>query len=518
MPKVQLAAYVPLENPPEALTVKAREMVRSLGYTDAPADTDNGFYYDGTPTSDAKANGPAAWHKLVATFPSPLLFGYRQSPLPMVSKQFNNSGTISGDDPIPNVSGMILLSLDTSGRLVAFDAVPPQMEKPDSYPAPNWSLLFADAGFDFAQFKPEDPQWTPVAATDVRAAWTGKYPGNPDAPIRVEAAAFHGRPVHFEIIWPSTKPNRMAGSSPASLGQRAAEMVNGLVYTLILAVGIWLARYNSKAGRGDLRGATRLGIFMASVSLVKWILSAHQVAGPEEYDLLRMALASAAFSGIRYWILYLALEPWVRRYWPQNLVTWTRLLAGRWRDPLVGRDVLFGSLLGLVYLLLFQGYFFANLYHGGGPESLLDATNLKGARYWAASFVGHLDGSVGGALFFFLLLFVLRAVFRKQWLAGAVFVLIYVGLRWHGAGPWYTPLFLLAIWTTLVVVMLRFGLFATMCLVFLIDTPMQTLLTTDFTAWYGQSSWVFVAIVAVAAVWGFRTSLGGRTLIAAARS
>lgn len=252
---------------------------------------------------------------------------------------------------------------------------------------------------------------------------------------------------------------------------------------------------------------------MASVSLVKWLLSAHQVAAPEEFDLLKMALASAAFSGIRFWILYLALEPWVRRYWPQSLVTWARLLAGQWRDPLVGRDVLFGILLGLVYLLLFQGYFLANVFHGGGPESLLDATNLKGARYWAASFVGHLDGAIGGALFFFLFLFVLRAGLRKQWLAGSLFVLIFVGLRWSGVGPWYTPLFLLAIWTTLVVVILRFGLFATMCLVFLIDTPMQTLLTTDFTAWYGQSSWVFVSIVAAAAVWAFRTSLGGRTLI-----
>jgi Protein kinase domain len=514
MPKLQLAMYAPLENPPEALTVKAREMVRSLGYTDPPADTDHGFYYDGTPTSDAQAKGPAAWRKLYATFPSSLLFGYRQSPLPMVSKQFDNAGTISGDDPIPNVSGMISLSLDTSGRMVAFDALPPQMENPGSYPAPNWPLLFADAGFDLAQFKPDDPQWTPVAATDARAAWTGKYPGNPDVPIRVEAAAFHGRPVHFEIVWPSTKPGRMAGSSQPSLAQRAADMTNGLMYTLILAVGIWLARFNTKAGRGDLRGATRLGIFMASVSLLKWVLSAHHVAGSEEYGLLRVALAGAAFSAIRYWILYLALEPWVRRYWPQNLVTWTRLLAGRWRDPLVGRDVLFGSLLGLVYLLLFQGYFLANLYHAGGPVSLLDATNLKGARYWASSFVGHLDGAVSGALFFFLLLFVLRAVFRKQWLAGAVFVLIYAGLRWRGVGPWYTPLFLLAIWTTLVVVMLRFGLFATMCLGYLIDTPMQTFLTTDFTAWYGQSSWVFVAIVTAAAVWGFRTSLGGRTLIA----
>lgn len=393
------------------------------------------------------------------------------------------------------------------------------MEKPGAYPAPNWVPVFTAAGFDLAQFKTDEPQWTPLAATDVRAAWKGTYPGNPNLPIRVEAAAFHGRPMHFEIVWPSSKPTRMAESSQSSLARRLADMGGPLLDTLILALGIWLARYNWKAGRGDLPGAARLGIFMASVSLVKWLLSAHQVADPpEEYDLLSMALARVAYTGIRYWILYLALEPWVRRYWPQNLVTWTRLLAGRWRDPLVGRDVLFGSLLGLVYLLLFQGYFFANLFHGGGPVALLDPSSLNGARYWGSTFIRHLDGSVGGALFFFLLLFVLRAVLRKQWLAGLVFVLFFAGLRWAGQGPWYTPLFLLAIWTTLVVVMLRFGLFATICLVYLIDTPLNTLFTTDFTAWYGQSSWVFVAIVAVAAVWGFRTSLGGRTLIAPAGS
>jgi len=519
MPKIQLAAYFPLENPPEALMVKAREIVRGLGYTDAPADTEKGFYYDESPTREAKADGPSAWRKLAATLPSPLLFGYRQSPAPMVSQAYSNSGTITGDDPIFNIGGMVEISLDTSGRLIVFDAIPPQMEKPGAYPAPDWAPLFVAAHFDMAQFKPDDPQWTPVAATDVRAAWTGTYPGNPNLPIRVEAAAFHGRPVHFEIVWPSSKPTRMAESSPSSFAQRLADMGGPLLDTLILVVGIWLARYNWKAGRGDLPGAARLGIFMASVSLVKWLLSAHQVADPpEEYDLLSMALARVAYTGIRYWILYLALEPWVRRYWPQNLVTWTRLLSGRWRDPLVGRDVLFGSLLGLVYLLLFQGYFFANLFHGGGPVGLLDPSSLNGARYWGSTFIRHLDGSVGGALFFFLLLFVLRAVLRKQWLAGLVFVLFFAGLRWAGHGPWYTPLFLLAIWTTLVVVMLRFGLFATICLVYLIDTPLQTLFTTDFTAWYGQSSWVFVALVAAAAVWGFRTSLGGRELIPAAKS
>ena len=175
---------------------------------------------------------------------------------------------------------------------------------------------------------------------------------------------------------------------------------------LITAVGVWLAWFNWKAGRGDLRGATRLAIFMASVSLAKWLLSAHQVAAAEEYDLLTAALSVAAYSGIRYWVFYLALEPWVRRYWPQNLVTWARLLAGKWRDPLVGRDVLFGILLGLVYLLFFQSFFLANLFHGSSPYAMF--------RFGASTLVDHVDSAALGALFFFLILFVLRAVFRKQ--------------------------------------------------------------------------------------------------------
>jgi hypothetical protein len=250
---------------------------------------------------------------------------------------------------------------------------------------------------------------------------------------------------------------------------------------------------------------------MATVNLLKWLLSAHHVAAAaEEQDLFTAALSSAAYTGIHYWIFYLALEPWVRRYWPQNLVTWARLLAGKWRDPLVGRDVLFGILLGLVYSLLFQSYFFANLFHDSGPKGMF--------HFGASTLVEHVDDAAGGALFFFLILFVLRAILRKQWLAGVVFTVIFAALHWAGIGPWYAPFFLLAVWTTLVIVMLRFGLFATMCLVFVIDTPLEMLFTTDFTAWYGQASWVIVAAIAAAAVWGFRTSLGGCPLIPVAKA
>jgi hypothetical protein len=38
--------------------------------------------------------------------------------------------------------------------------------------------------------------------------------------------------------------------------------------------------------------------------------------------------------------MYMALEPVVRRRWPEVLVSWSRLLAGRLRDPLVGSHIL----------------------------------------------------------------------------------------------------------------------------------------------------------------------------------
>ncbi|HEY4364768.1 MAG TPA: serine/threonine-protein kinase [Bryobacteraceae bacterium] len=525
LPKLQASSYIPLEYPPEVLNVKARDIVRSLGYTSPPADTQGGFYYNTGPFVTLKAPNPAAWRKVLEPYPSPILYGYRLSPTPLVSQRYSDLGRITANDPPSTISGMIQISVDPSGRLIGFDAVPPQFEKGAEFPAPDWAPLFAAAHFDLAKFTPAEPQWIPLAATDVRAAWTGDYPGNVDPhgatllPIRVEAAAFHGRPVHFEIVWPSTRPTRVVAPGQSSPGRQASDIVSALLQVVILLIAIWMARYNWKAGRGDLRGAATLGIYMATVSILKWILSAHHVGSADEPALFSAALSDAAYTGVRYWVLYLALEPWVRRYWPQNLVTWTRLLAGRWRDPLVGRDALFGILLGVVYSLLFQGYIWAMMFNGGSPDDSFGVANLNNVLSSVYTLTKHLDSAVGGALYFFMILFVLRAVLRKQWLAGGALVLIFVGMRWAAAGEtaWFTPLFLLAIWTTLTLAMARFGLFATMCLVFFIDTPLEMIGTNDFSAWYGQSSWMMLAVLAGAAVWAFRTSLGGRPLLPAAQ-
>ncbi len=52
------------------------------------------------------------------------------------------------------------------------------------------------------------------------------------------------------------------------------------------------------------------------------------------------------------WVFYLALESYVRRVWPETVISWNRMLAGRWIDPLVGRDVLIGAAVGAFIALL----------------------------------------------------------------------------------------------------------------------------------------------------------------------
>ena len=78
----------------------------------------------------------------------------------------------------------------------------------------------------------------------------------------------------------------------------------------------------------------------------------HHVPTIEEFGLFVLALAWGLFLSCFFWVLYIAMEPYVRRRWPATLVSWSRLLAGGFRDPMVGRDVLAGCLWGRLRQLL----------------------------------------------------------------------------------------------------------------------------------------------------------------------
>ncbi len=511
-PSLALMNRIPLENPPEVLASKARDIAKTLGYSDRPADTAAGFYQNGEYLLylRAKVQGDEL-RRLVTQPPLPLEFWYRQSPRLLVTDH-GSGGQVTDEDPFPSLPGMIEVDLDVEGRLRHFAATPPEREAESaSKGAVDWRPLFSAAGIDPAGLQPSQPEWTPLGATDSRAAWTGQFPGRKNLPVRVEAAGFHGRAVYFDLVWPWTKPSR----TPAAQGLSSTLQLVTIVVFLIAAAAV--ARYNWKAGRSDSRSAVRIGLYCAATSILTWALRAHHVASSDELGLAAEASGDAAFLFATIWLIYLALEPWVRRYWPQTMITWSRLMAGRWRDPLVGRDILFGSVCGVAYCLLIQGYHLVSL-HLGNPEFAdFHVNNLMGARVSAGWIAQLLTNAVTAGPQLFLVLFVLRIVLRKQWLAAVTLVAIFALndlARDDSSAIWASAIIRVLIYGILVMIMLRLGFFALMVTMFVVNTMLQLFLTPDFSAWYGQSSMIVVVLFCAFAFWGFRLSLAGRPLFA----
>ena len=86
--------------------------------------------------------------------PAALNFWYRQIPRYFESAY---AWRVEDTDPPHNISGMVRVTLDTLGRLVYFEAVPPQIVAPgENAPmAPDWSALFREAGFESDQVSTE---------------------------------------------------------------------------------------------------------------------------------------------------------------------------------------------------------------------------------------------------------------------------------------------------------------------------------------------------------------------------
>jgi len=105
---------------------------------------------------------------------------------------------------------------------------------------------------------------------------------------------------------------------------------------------------------------------------------------------------------------------------------------------------------------------------------------------------------------------------RKQWLAALIWVAGWVLVRTLQAEPNLLVAALYAsIYGVLVLLMLRNGFFALVVTVFVLDVMAGAFLTTDFSAWYGQSSLAVVLLVVAIALWGFRLSLASRPLLPA---
>ena len=182
-----------------------------------------------------------------------------------------------------------------------------------------------------------------------------------------------------------------------------ARPLQGTIYiallTAALAAGVVIAWRNLRAGRVDRRGAARVALFVFVCRALAGIAAATRPPTLEAAASFASALlATSLFLAAEGWLAYIALEPYVRRDWPDALAGWTRLLRGRFRDGLVGRDLLLGVLAGVVMRL------------GAVPATPNVFYALARAVFYA--------------LFALFLLVLLRMAVRRPWIAAALWLAV----------------------------------------------------------------------------------------------
>jgi serine/threonine-protein kinase len=501
----------------EVLAQRTRDIATELGYTAPPVDSTGGFDWndDYLEFLDHAGGEHPNWDQVMKHRPTLLQYWRRQSPDYLEAADIHSDlltpGMVDLTDPPPILSGMVSMTLDPEGRLIRFAAIPPQKQStPTAAQAYDWKQLFALAGLDMTQFQSAEPLWNSLGSSDQRAAWIGVWPGT-SLPLRIEAAAWRGKPVFFRLIGDWTQPDRMLSS--ASPHSNAPQVALVFFFLILLAGAIWLARHNYRTQRSDPQGALRLGLLILSLQMLVWIFTSHLVASLGLFELFVKAASGAVFlSGLVY-IVYLAIEPYVRRHWPHAIISWSRLMAGRVRDPLVGRDTLYGVVLGVGWGVIFALMSLA-MKHIGAAPGFGSTMFMEGPRRVFGSCLTHVSTSIEATLVFFFLMFVFRVIFRKPWLAAIVFVAFWVGIKsydnhhWYLAAPAYAAVYGIAAF-----VVLRFGFVALAVGIFCVDLIGSVPITSDMSAFYiGAPAFVFL-LVAALGVWGCYMALAGQKLV-----
>ena len=418
---------------PQVLQHDARAIIEQFGYPTEQADWASGFISQKQISQKQNTTDicPEFWFRLS---PQPMI----ATQIPMEARPANYGTVVDLHDPPWTTPGMIGLTLDpTSERkfsrpnLKWFRATPARnrTQTAEETPKVDWNSYFSEEliGFDLNDLQTATWRNTPPDAFDQQFAWEGTLPsledGSPGQRVYVEVAAFRGRPTYFNVM----NEDEFDSETTAMTGSSAKDTETGfglpISNILTVVVIVFFARRNWRLRRCDRNGAAKIAAFVVVGQMIGWTCLTSHVFSASEYFLVRDGLKSAIGSAFTAWVVYLAMEPFVRRHVPKLLVSWARLLDGNWTDPSVGRDVLFGlaaAVWGEAFLAMIQSL--------PGVNGL-QAPNLA-LRGWDGV-IGLATG--GGASFvtWMLILFTTCiAIYRfsgQLWLACA-FIFIGIGL------------------------------------------------------------------------------------------
>ena len=231
---------------------------------------------------------------------------------------------------------------------------------------------------------------------------------------------------------------------------------------------------------------------------------------------------------VMVWIYYIAMEPFARRWWPQVLVSWTRLLSGEWRDSLVARDMLIGVALGVALNVLTHSIFLccaflfqsfqSPVFVGLDPKiGFFNLQSVMGIRFTINELLYFMNQQIilDLALLIWVLV-ILRFVLRSQ-KAAIVMSILLVALFASGGSSPLDLISGLIFSATLFFALMRFGFLAALLCGFINIVIGNLPMTLHASAWYSGYGFLTLAVLAAIVLYAFRFSLGGRALIAPSR-
>jgi Protein kinase domain len=503
-----------IDIPPEALAYRAQDILKQLGYTERPQSTAYGFdCCDAANLRFVERQGTRRDALLASHQPPVIRFWYRQHQGLFLAD--DQTGFVTYDLPANVEPEMVRLSLDAKGRLFELEARPKAVAsavKASEAERPfDWGPLFAASGLDPTRFMAATPQRTPPMAFDTRAAWTGKYADDEDArpeQVRVDAAAWQGRAVYFNVAgdW---HPQSETQDRPRPVLAVGAFLLVGVILSAAL-----MAWRNLRLGRGDRKGAGRIAGFAFFLTAVSGILIMEHVATFRELALLVAGISGAGFTAAVVWLFYLAIEPFARRHWPDALISWNRLLDGRFRDPLVASHILAGFVAFPIGVLVIN-----LVYAAVAAPPVASTSGEMAALTGTTRFVAGLLNAIGSVpvfgMAFLVLAMLLRLLLRRIWIAD-LFAAALLGLTSGVAVDFSDPYRLAATLAAYLFfsylflwLLRRFGLLAVMAMG-LMNSLFGAVPFPSLMSWYSGRTLVGNGIIVAMAAWALWVVLSAK--------
>jgi hypothetical protein len=505
---------------PQVLSHQADVILAGLGYEGDGVDSAWGLDLDWDLVARLETVPELERRALLRSEVRPALrFWYRSSPTPMAPWRSSLPGLYLGnivtpEDPPLSEAKMALVRLGPRGALLELRVAP---DSGSRGPGGNEGELIRSiteaAGLDPSRV--ERVEWSGVSPMpgETTLAWRAGSDRSDVEAREIVATLVGVRPTWVRVTGESTSVEDVRATS--------GEDRLSSIFLLFFVGGAWVAVLNIRAGRWDRRGAVRLAVVAFVLCFSATIIGSHHpLTASGEARVFFASVAYAATRALMTWVLYVAIEPFIRRLSPGSLVSWSRLLAGRVSDPAVGRDVLVGlTVVGLQMVAFLVSAWLLDLRKPDLPAVAFATgeTPLATGMY-LANILRYPVVTLGSNLGFLLIYVVVRRLLGRFGRVSPAFLFLAMLSFFFGAfaTTGYEVLGLAVYSATAAAastyVAVRHGLLAYATFSYVSQVSLMTVVTLDPTAWYFPPTAIFTLMVAALIAFGIKTSTDHKLL------